>query len=98
VDANLAMSLEGPQGITPMVLSGPEAELVWLFNTEATFIREEVSCKVTFSSLGTGAYKITWYDLRTGGILQEDSVVGPQCTVQSPPFSIFVAATVKSGD
>jgi hypothetical protein len=95
VDAGEAVALEVPQTITSMVLSGPDAELVWLFNGQAAFARTEVTCSVKLTSLVSGLYHVRWYDLRTGAVLKEDWASGPQDTLQSPPFSIFVAATVK---
>ena len=81
--------------IIPMVLSDGNTHLIWLLNTQPQFTRSDVRCYVPFQSLQKSSYDVTWYDVRTGAILQQNVARGPSFTLQSPPFKIFVAATVK---
>lgn len=96
VAASDVLSTDSPKGIIPMVLSDGRTELVWLLNSQPAFTRSAIRCSVTFRSLQSVRYCVTWYDLRTGEILQENYVRGPGFTLQSPMFRTFVTAVVTS--
>lgn len=85
------------EDIIPMVLAGEREMLVWLLHNDLEFSRSEVRPSVTFQHLQRASYRITWYDVRTGAVLQEDRKQGPEFIVQAPTFGTFVTAVLTMG-
>jgi hypothetical protein len=95
VPASHAVSAGGTEDFTPMALSDGRIMLVFLLHNHPEFSGAEVSPYVTFRSLQGVSYQVTWYDLRTGDVLQQDRAQGPEFSLQAPSFKTFIAAIVQ---
>jgi len=76
-------------------LSDQNNMLLLLTDKDDAFERNPVRSNLRFKNLKDGRYRLTWYDLRTGEILQRDSAYGPNFTLRTPEFRTFVAAVVS---
>lgn len=89
-----AITTPGREDIIPMALAGAGEMLAWFLHDDLEFSGSEVRPSVTFRNLQQESYRITWYDLRTGDVLQEDTENGPEFTVLAPGFRRFVASVL----
>lgn len=92
--ANHAVSAQDTQDILPMALFHGNNMIAFFLNENPEFSRAEVSPHVTFRSLQHASYRVTWYDLRSGDVLQNDWTQGPEFSLQAPTFETFVGAVV----
>jgi mannan endo-1,4-beta-mannosidase len=94
--ASHAVSAGETEDFIPMALSDGRIMLAFLLHNHPEFSRTWVNPYVTFRSLQGTSYQVTWYDLRTGVILQEDRAQGPEFSLRAPTFETFVAAVVET--
>ena len=94
--ANHVVSAKGTEEFISMALSDGRVMLALFLHDDPEFLRVEVSPSVTLRSLQRTFYRVTWYNLRTGDVLQQDRAQGPEFSVQAPSFKTFVAAVVET--
>lgn len=94
VSAEDVVDITDREDIIPMALTGENEMVVWLLHDDPEFSGSEVRPSVMFRNLQRVSYRIKWYDLRTGNVLQEDQKIGPELTVLAPNFRTFTSAVV----
>ena len=94
--ASHAVSAQDTEDIIPMALSDGRVMVAFFLHNDPEFSRTEVSPYVTFRSLQGASHQVTWYDLRTGDVMQQDRAQGPEFSVRAPRFKTFVGAVVEA--